>query len=480
MSLIEDKREIHGKISALRLSSEGFPKLNISDSLCSIDNSTNPLHFLIDLLKVTVGFDELNSILSNTITYKLDDIELSIKKTLKKTLKSLISCGVNPSIPQSLLHQSINPQSSGVDLDLRKIDYMGMMLIDPTSDAGKLTYDNPSGGLNSIDIHTYLYETIQLDGTQTNWGSQNINNDVLSIEFNSIGTPSNMLNIKASQFYSDPANNKKLLDLNNDYLDSISLFGSASMINSLIDSIFGTITLTVNKTDEQIKQEVEIEQVIECLLNIDDNQVVDDSYFSFSNEDIRLRDEIISKRKNGIKSLKNCGNTTSKVPLNTLLNITDNINNQNNPLSKNEVITNAINDIASDAAQNVDDKNKITAKLSFIDDAIKKLMVKIGTVIVSPKVMIIFAINHNIIHGTNIDNPLEWIKNNKTLMMDVLLSIRDVIIKTLLEEAIKSIKTLVTKSAQEVITEKAKLNSAQLASLLGIPSETLRMIQGLG
>lgn len=480
MSLIDDKNEIFGQIAALRTSCEGFPKFQLNNSMCSIDNSTNPLDFLIDLLKVTVGFDKLSLILTNTLTYDLGKIEIEIKKALKKELKSLVSCGVNPTIPDFFLHQNINALSTGVNLDLRKVDYMGVMLVDPSTDAGLLTYENTGGGLASTDFHTYLFETIQLDGTQTDWGSSTIGNDILSIEFNSVGPPNNIVNVKASEFYSNPVNGKKLTDINNDYIDSISLFGSGLMINALVDSLFGSISFELQKTKEQIKKEVEIEHIIECFLNTDDTTIVDDSFFEFSNESVRIQEEEADSRQRGIKILANCGNVASAVPAATLTALTTDIMSATSTGDKAEIIAAGIDAIAGNAAEQVDDKNKVTAKLNFIDGAIRKLMIKMGNVILSPKVMTIFAVNHYIVYGTDLNNPIDWMRLNKILMNAIITAIREAIIKILLEEAIKNIKDIVKCAAQQVVTEYAKAQAAQLASLVGVPQDVLRMIQGLG
>ena len=480
MSLINDKNEVFGKIAALRTSCEGFPKLNLTNSMCSIDNSTSSLDFLIDLLKVTVGFESLNLILTKTLTYDLSKIEIEIKKALKKELKSLVSCGVNPSIPDFFLHQTINPLSTGINLDMRKIDYMGVMLIDPNTDAGLLSYEDTSGGLNSSDFHTYLFETIQQDGTQTDWGATNTGSDILSIEFNSVGPPNNQLNIKASQYYSDPINNKKLTDLNNDFIDSVSLFGSSVMINAIVDSIFGSISFEVGKTTEQIKKEIEVEHIIECFLNTDETTIVDNSFFEFSNESIRIQEEESISRGKGIKKLKTCGNVDSGVPLETLSAITTNINSATSVSDISQIISSGMDDIATISTNNVEEKDRITAKLNFVDGAIRKLMIKMGNIILSPKIITIFAINHHIIYGSDITNPIEWMKKNKILMNSIMTAIRETIIKILLEEVIKNIKGIVKCAAQQVIVEYAKSQAAQLASLVGIPQDVLRMIQGLG
>lgn len=482
MSIVNQKREIYGEIAAFRTSCEGFPKLDLTNSFDSIDNCSNSLDFLLDLLKATIGFEALRSLTANIMTFELDKIEIEIKKALKTELKKMVSCGVNPSIPDFFKHQNIVPLSTGIDLDLKKVDYMGVMLVDPASDAGLLTYSDTSGGLNSEDFHTYLFETIQLDGTQTDWGSQVFGppNDILSIEFNSSGPPNNILNIKASEYYSNPVNNKKLTDLNNDYIDSISLFGTGVMLNALVDSLFGSVSFELKKSKEQIKKEVEIEDILECILNADESELIDDSFFTFSNESVRIHEEEAENRSRGIKVLKTCNDVESSIPVALLTGLTLNINTATTATETSQAVSEALDEIAQATAEEVSDKNKITAELNFINDAIKKLMIKMGNIILSPKVIAIFAVNHYIIYGTNLEDPIEWMKKNRILFQAIMNAIRDAIIKILLEVAIKEIKELVACVAVKVATDYAKAQAAQLASLVGVPQDVLRLIQGLG
>jgi hypothetical protein len=482
MSIVDSKRQIYGQIAAFRTSCEGFPKFDLTNSFSSVCNGTNSLDFLLDLLKATIGFEQLINVSSDIFTFELPKIEEEIKKVLKRELKKMVSCGIDPSIPDFFKHQNIVSTATGIDLDLPKIDYMGVMLIDPDSQAGILTFEDPSGGLSSTDFNTYLFETVQLDGTQTDWGSQVLGapNDVLSIEFNSSGPPNNQLNVRASEYYSNSANGKTLTDLNNDFIDSISLFGTGVMLNSIVDSLFGSLSFEVGKTQEQIKKEVEVEDIIQCILNVDEDIIIDDGFFDFDNEAIRRQEEEIDNRKNGIRVLKNCGNVTSSVSLQTLSAVTANINTATTMADKSQAVNEALQEISEEVATEVSVKNKITAELNFVSDAIKKLMVRMGNIILSPKVIVIFAINHFIIHGVPLTDPIEWMKKNRVLFQAVLNAIRDAVIKKLMEIAIKEIKQLAKCVAIVIATEYAKNQTAQLSSLVGISPDVIRIILGLG
>jgi hypothetical protein len=103
-----------------------------------------------------------------------------------------------------------------------------------------------------------MYAVIQNDGTTNTWSSNGKN--ILDIRFDSIGTttrPNNSLTIANVSY-----DNKKLTDLNNDFIDSLTLFNSKEIVNRIIDSIYGSISFTVNKSKKQLINEAKINTVI--------------------------------------------------------------------------------------------------------------------------------------------------------------------------------------------------------------------------
>lgn len=479
MSIINQKRKIFGDIAALRASSEGFPQFKLNSSFPSINNGGNSLEFLTDLLKSLIGFESLKNVVVDTVTHNLGNIENDIKIILKKELKKLVSCSVNPSIPDWVKHQNIIPTSTGVNLELRKLDYLGILLVDPVSQAGNLLYDDVSAGLNSKDFNTYLFNTLQQDGSETNWGSNTQINNILTLKFTSFGPTNNSLNIKISPYYSNPNNGKKLNDVNNDYVDSISLFTSEKMINNIIDSIFGSISVNIKKSKKQLMKEAEIDKVINDIINADETKVIDDSYFSFSNEDAKVFERIVENRRNGINILEESNEVISEISIDSLTQFNEIVSSSTTTTQKAIALNNGLDILANESAFNVNEKNTYTAKLNFIENIVKKLMSTIANVILSPKLILIFALNHNIVYGTSFDDSLDFMRKNKTLIRTILNGIRDAIISVLLKEALKAITELVAKNVLDTQVEKSKYQSAQLASLAGVNPELLRVISGL-
>ena len=118
MSIAQDKQKVFSEISALRVSAEGYPKMILSNSIDSLKEAKgNSLDYLTDLLKSLVGFDSLKDVVVETLTQNLDEIEDDVKVALKDVLKTLISCSVNPKLPQSFI-------DNGITISLKNIDFL--------------------------------------------------------------------------------------------------------------------------------------------------------------------------------------------------------------------------------------------------------------------------------------------------------------------------------------------------------------------
>ena len=107
MSILNKKQKIFGSIAAARTLTESMPSLKLNSSFPSMNNKGNIMIFLTDIIKALIGYGALITAVVDMLTHAIDDIELKIKKALKKELKSVVSCGVNPSIPAFLKSLSL-------------------------------------------------------------------------------------------------------------------------------------------------------------------------------------------------------------------------------------------------------------------------------------------------------------------------------------------------------------------------------------
>lgn len=474
MALIDQKSKVFGKVAAARTLAEGLPKLVTNPSFPSINNDGNSVNFLVDMLKALVGVEKLRTIIVDTLSYKLDEIEVTVKNQMKLSLKELVNCGVNPSIPAYL-----KSTGSGIKIEVPKIDFLDVMKVDPLSREGDFIYTDTQAVplTNSNDFNTFLYGTIQANGSTETWASSQ---PILNVKFDAVNVspaPNNTITFNTNPAY----DNKSLTDLNNDYIDSIDLFDSRLMLNNILDDIFGAISVTLNKSRSQLLKEEQIKKVIQNIVDADEEDVIDNGYFQFTNDEVAEQENAADWRKKGINVVTTCGNAATTIPPSTMDDINEDLKGAVFIEDKKTIISEGLNKLGDEiGSQAGSDEDSYALNLNFIISLITNLISSIIKSILSPKVITMFLLNYKIVYGINAEykDAIDFMKQNKNLMIDVGEVVRNAIIDILLGTTLKEISNLVKATAVEIATEKAKNLIAQMASLVGTPPDILRKIKG--
>jgi hypothetical protein len=471
MSVLDKKKKVFGNIAAARALTELMPKLRLSSSFPSINNKGDSITFLTDLIQSLIGYYELVNSVVDILTDSIDEIEVEVKKALKTELKSIVSCGVNPSLPSF-----IKSTGSGIVIEVKKIDFLNMLQTDPNTVSGKLLYNDVTSSLiNSSDFNTFLYGVIQDDGNTHTWAN------ILDITFNSLGTggnPNNTLTIKANSGY----DSKTLNDLNNNYIDSLKLFNTENLVSRIIDTIFGSISFSIKKTRKQLEEEGKINAVIDKLTQSDEGETINDSYFTFDNDEVSKIQTDADNRKRGVIKVKTSNTIDASVPESSLTLLTDEMGTAVTVQDKKNTLSSNLDSMANQNTSNsTNPSDNSSIKVNFMQNIINTLIKGIVGVILSPKVVLIFLVNFKIIYGptATYDNAIDFMKKNKRLIKAVIKRISTMIIKYLLSIALKRIAELVAQAQIRKQIDKNKNKVVQLLSLVGIPQEALRVIKGL-
>ena len=471
MSILDKKKKIFGNIAAARTLTEGLPNLKLSSSFSSINTGGNSISFLSDLIKSLIGYEALVGSVVDILTHSLSDIEREVKIALKTELKDIVSCGVDPHLPSW-----IQSTGTGIIIEVNKIDFLDQFKVDPISTAGRLLYNDITSPLtNSSDFNTFLYGVIQDDGNTYTW------NNIIDVTFNSLGTgntPNNTITIKANSSY----NTKTLTDLNNNFVDSLTLFKTENIVNQLIDTIYGSISSNIGKSLKQLENEAKINNIVDKMIDNDNKNPISDDAFTFTNEETYKNQLDAANRKKGNRVLNLSTNVSSSIPISNLTTFNDELTGATTTLQKKDVISNNLNKMANSSSLNLRNKaNLKSVKLEFIQQIVNNLIKSIIGMIISPKVIAIFIVNYKIIYGptASFDDGVDFIKKNKNLFHNIIKKVTEEIVKILLRIALKRISELVAASIAEKEIEKSKNKLTQLLSLVGIPQETLRIIKGL-
>ncbi len=472
MSVLDKKRKIFGNVAAAKTLVDGIPKLKLNSSFPSINNEGDSISFLTDLIISLIGYEELVKSLENTLTYSLENIEKDIKKVIKDVLKDTLACGINPSTPDFL-----KSTGAGVVIEVSKIDYLEMFKVNPNSSDGNLLYNDITSPLtNSSDFNTFLFGVIQADGQTFNW------KNIFSITFNSLGSgtrPNNTFTIKANNAYDIT---KKLTDLNNNYIDSLTLFNSTLIVNQVIDIIFGSIAVSTKKTTKQLEMEAKINMVVDNLIKSNSETVVSDDYFAFSNEDISKTQEQANFRKKGILKLETETNLNATIPVSFLNNFTNEMKVSGTLIEQKTVITSNLNKMAEQNTVNsTNPSDHVSIKINFIQQIIQNLIKAIVNMILTPKIVMIFLINYKVVNGNSATfiDPIDFLKQNKNLINQVIKGVTEEIVKLLMKIALKKIAELVAGEVALKLIERGKNIQSQILSLVGLSQDEIRKIKGL-
>ena len=478
MAIVDKKKAVFGKIAAARTLTESMPKLKLSSSFPSVNNKGDTITFLTDLIKSLIGYIALVNAIVDILTHSLEKIERDIKKALKTELKSIVSCGVDPSLPSF-----IKSNGAGIVIEVKKVDFLDLFKVDATTKVGQLLYNDVTSPLtNSTDFNTFLYGVIQNDGQTQTWKDKN-GVGLFDITFNSLGTggnPNNTFTIKANPAY----NNKTLNDLNNNFIDSLTLFNTENIVNKIIDIIFGSISVSIKKTRKQLETEEKINAVVDKMVNDDMNakETENEQYFTFSNDEISVIERRSGERQRGVIKIKTSETVDGSVPVDNLTGFTNEMSTATSTQDKKKTLSDNLDKMANNSANNVNNGgDKISVKLNFIQLMITNLIKAIIGIILSPKIIMIFLLNYKIVYGptATFSDPIDFIKKNKKLFKQIMKRISGMVIRILLAIAMQRIAKLVADAQLKKQLEKNKNKVAQLLSLTGVPQEAIRAIKGL-
>ena len=503
MAIKDKKKKVMGKVAALnKLTDKGNNRVDgikskINSKKDAINNKKNKvMEFITSLAMAITSFEDLKKELTDTIANELPYTESVIKNELKKQLKECISCGIDPSVPDWL-------KTSGVTLDVDKIDFYGMFKSAPDSLGGKLVYNDVASGLNSTDMNTFIYNVIEQNrsapeqgGTTFPWGSSTVNRQLLDVKFtpvlkeSALGKStftSNQLN-----FTINPAShNMNLTEFNNKLIDSVSLFGpngSDKVIVKLMQDMLGTLNKMIPRPKAQLIEEEKMRKSLECMINAEAE--VSDSFFTFSNEDLELIEREAINKKKGIRKAECCRQTTISLNPEDLINAQTSIQNSvSNPppgftseTAKIVEVSRVLDDLSTKATGlSIDPIDLSNLKMDFILTMIKNYAMSIVSFVISPKLLVVFAINHQLIYGqgTSYKNGLDFLEKNKNILKPIFDAIKKIIIKKILIMIIKKLSTKIAIKILDDRIEKNKSYTKQLKVLNGITEAVTLMVANL-
>ena len=170
----------------------------------SISFATNPIGFLLQMLShMGVSYEQLQTWLTNFLVYVTPLLEVSVKTVLLTNLKSMVSCSIDPRIPEKFRKRHVDQDDddssmlNGFDVSIESIDFLDKLSVSPLSDEGSDWYFGLEGVEDSYkfaraeDFDAFLWYVIHkgkypspskitsVEDFKNVYGANNVNGETL-------------------------------------------------------------------------------------------------------------------------------------------------------------------------------------------------------------------------------------------------------------------------------------------------------------
>lgn len=258
--------------------------------------------------------------------------------------------------------------------------------------------------------------------------------------------------------------NKTIFQFNTDYITSLKLFDSKTLVAQIINAILG-IYNSLNKPKSlnfnlmAKKVERMVEKVIEQE-SYDDSDFEEDGYFVFSDEEYNQIENDATLRYLGKYETGNDTNDYADIDIDSITTYISEIDNAGTPEEKEDAIMNALIKIGGNlsSAPEIDYDSSFFFNKNIILKFIKEAMIQIAMQVMSPKIVLLFNINARFLEDTQegITESTHWedfFKNFWNILVSCIRKIVDLVIQALLDMIIGQLKPIISLIVKKLMLE---------------------------
>lgn len=125
-NLLELKQHALGQVNGAMTAIKMYPEVPLTNTMKSINLSSNPIDLLLDFFKTTKGYDWIIETVSNYIAYGIPALEVATKAILLSNIQTILTCSIVPLINQNSIR-------NGVVFDINQIDLLNIFQYSPLS-----------------------------------------------------------------------------------------------------------------------------------------------------------------------------------------------------------------------------------------------------------------------------------------------------------------------------------------------------------
>lgn len=251
---------------------------------------------------------------------------------------------------------------------------------------------------------------------------------------------------------------RTLVEFNTDYVMSLKLFDPKVVTAQLLDSLMGLLNIDLNLTYKQMLIKNEVKKMVQMIVETDDT-VVSDCFFTFTNDDYNAMLEKAELNRAKLFSINGEQNTTTTIDPKEILKSLNELDDSAIQSGDTTVIEHALTEISGnittmDAMEG--DAINFGARMNFIENLMNNLAYVITSAVLSPKVYLLILINLEILGKDTNFNLEGFIGQFKQLIASLIRTIRDQLIKYLVDELMKILGNIATEIAVKIGIEQAQ------------------------
>lgn len=328
-------------------------------------------------------------------------------------------------------------------------DVMGSILV-PDGDTQKLL---PLQSINTelviptsivetsiIEEERYLKQAVQSEQTQAN---------------NGMYRP-----IEMNYYYRKP-----LFLFNYDYVMSLKIFDKKVVTAQLVDALTQCFTVNMSLSYEEALIRAEVERMVNDIVESDDTYV-NDCFFTFANDTYNDMLETTQMNHMGIHTDSNGNGRVIDYS-----SIMDALNQVSEAATENDMSTaiEGVLNVASASLLSIDETRErdFKADITLIESFMTNLAAVLVRALISPKLYMLMAVNMRVMGDANPNFDVgNFIRMNKNMMVSLIRSIRDELIRLIMNEVMSILKDIAESVMAKLTVEQFQYYKNLLASCI--------------
>lgn len=432
---ISPKEIFLGKIEGLKISNEAFTNISFTNSLPSLSKPRNSLEFTLDLFRIFFGSQRIKDEFTLFLLSELKSLEKDLISYFKQNIIDYLFCPIDVTIPEEFF--------TGVTFTVKELDFFEILKIDPESSLGNSYYEDYENNLNKL-----LYLATQTPGVEHNW------NDILLITFSN-----QSFTVKVHPNFQG----KTVYDFVNAYLSKVQFFNDITIISDVLDGVFGVVSSAVSNaiSNRGLRNREQFNILMDRIL---DDVAVDDSFYTFDDEEIERR---IKQKKEGYFEFVDCEINFVKYDYNLLQGFVDDLLNVS---QYNEEIYNVNFDyLINQTSPTVSPSDKNTYQNNIFLEFFRQISKSIVLKIFSPKQVLFIKLFRKMVKKADVDiSFLGFFQEHRKFIFDIVKKhVTGAIIRYLIIIITKELNKFVAENNLKKEQEQLKQYILQITSLIG-------------